>query len=553
MSALEVFKVIFQFAGSLALLLFAMDMLSSGIQKGANDKLQNLFKIISGNRITAVLTGLFVTAVIQSSGATTVMVISFVNAHVLSLTQAIGIIFGANIGTTVTAWIVSLLGFSFSISKLAIPIFGIGFFIFTKKNWKYHDIGEVLMGFGLLFLGLGMLTDVLDLQPESIAFITKFTDSGFWGLLLAVVIGIGVTALIHSSSAFTAIVLTLGYNGALSWEFAAALVFGSNIGSTVDAVLAAIGSSTNAKRAALVHTLFNVSGTLLALCFFRPLLNLVDFIVPGTPESNITNHIAMLHTVFNISATIIFTPFIKQIELLVTKIIKTQPKPLNDYSSYEPKFIAATQIPSASIGIIQTTKEINSMAKLCGKSLNFCIEAIKENNPELISGNYEIVKKLDTYIDSMNETLASFLVKISHLDSAGQNERHQIDTLMQTSSYLKTFKDECSSIMKLIQKASDKKLFFKEKSTEKLLDFALSVEALMSLISINFTTGITSEIKMLAVEMEEGINKTRKKLKKLATHRIEDGGDVNAELIYIDISRHFEVAASNLSNIFKIS
>ena len=134
MSALEIFRVVFQFAGSLALLLFAMDMLSSGIQKGANDKLQNLFKIISGNRITAVLTGLFVTAVIQSSGATTVMVISFVNAHVLSLTQAIGIIFGANIGTTVTAWIVSLLGFSFSISKLAIPIFGIGFFIFTMKN-----------------------------------------------------------------------------------------------------------------------------------------------------------------------------------------------------------------------------------------------------------------------------------------------------------------------------------------------------------------------------------------------------------------------------------
>ena len=345
----------------------------------------------------------------------------------------------------------------------------------------------------------------------------------------------------------------MGYKGAITWEFAAALVFGSNIGSTVDAILAAIGSSTNAKRAALVHTLFNVTGTLLALCFFRPLLNLVDFIVPGTPESNITNHIAMLHTIFNISATVIFTPFIKQIEALVTKIIKPQPKPLNDYSSYEPKFISSTQIPSASIGIIQTTKEINSMAKLCGKSLNFCIEAIKENNPELISGNYEIVKKLDTYIDSMNETLASFLVKISHLDSAGQNERHQIDTLMQTSSYLKTFKDECSSIMKLIQKASDKKLFFKEKSTEKLLDFALSVEALMSLISINFTTGITSEIKMLAVEMEEGINKTRKKLKKLATHRIEDGGDVNAELIYIDISRHFEVAASNLSNIFKIS
>ena len=303
---LSIISIIFNFVGALALLLWGMDLLSSGIQKGAGNKLQKLLSVVSGNRFTAVFTGLLVTGIIQSSSATTVMVVSFVNAQILSLTQAIGIIFGANIGTTVTAWIVSFLGFSFSVSAFAIPLIGIGFFLKSLKKSKIKNFSDLFLGFGMLFLGLDLLGDTLSLNPESVSFINSITDWGFLGIIVGVLIGAVLTGLIHSSSAFTAIILTMAAAGSINWKLSAALVLGSNIGTTIDAVLSSIGASTNAKRAAAVHVGFNICGTIIAIICFNPFLSLVDLIVPGTPESNITNHIAMLHTVFNTCSTLIF-------------------------------------------------------------------------------------------------------------------------------------------------------------------------------------------------------------------------------------------------------
>ena len=205
----SVFSLVFNFIGALAMLLWGMDLLSTGIQKGAGNKLQKLLSVVSGNRFTAVLTGLLVTSIIQSSSATTVMVVSFVNAQIITLTQAIGIIFGANIGTTITAWIVSFLGFSFNISAFAIPLIGIGFFMKSIKKYKLKDFGDMFLGFGMLFLGLDLLGNTLSLSPESVGFINNITSFGFWGILIGVLLGAFLTAIIHSSSAFTAIVLTL--------------------------------------------------------------------------------------------------------------------------------------------------------------------------------------------------------------------------------------------------------------------------------------------------------------------------------------------------------
>ena len=237
----SVFSLVFNFIGALAMLLWGMDLLSTGIQKGAGNKLQKLLSVVSGNRFTAVLTGLLVTSIIQSSSATTVMVVSFVNAQIITLTQAIGIIFGANIGTTITAWIVSFLGFSFKISAFAIPLIGIGFFMKSIKKYKLKDFGDMFLGFGMLFLGLDLLGNTLSLSPESVGFINNITSFGFWGILIGVLLGAFLTAIIHSSSAFTAIVLTLAANGAINWELSAALVLGSNIGTTIDAVLSSLG------------------------------------------------------------------------------------------------------------------------------------------------------------------------------------------------------------------------------------------------------------------------------------------------------------------------
>ena len=221
---LNVFSQIVGFIGSLCLLLFGMNMLSNGIQKGAGSGLQKLLGKITGNRFYAVLTGIGVTAIIQSSGATTVMVVSFVNAEILTLEQAIGVIFGANIGTTVTAWIVSLFGFSFSISALAIPLFGFGYILKYFKRFKIHNFAESFMGFALLFMGLGLLKESLSLGPAASHIFSTINSWGIGGILLGVLIGAIITALIHSSSAMTAIVLTMAANGSLTWELSAAIV-----------------------------------------------------------------------------------------------------------------------------------------------------------------------------------------------------------------------------------------------------------------------------------------------------------------------------------------
>ena len=241
-----------QLIGALAFLLYGMKLMSDGVQKSAGERLQRALSVMTGNRFKGLLTGLFITMVVQSSGATTVMVVTFVNAGLLTLQQSVGVIFGANIGTTITAWIVSIFGFNFKIATFAIPIFGAGFFLTLTKRSLNKNIGQALMGFGLLFLGLSMLSDSLSFKPEQLPRFSWIDDIQSWGAFswtIAIVVGIIVTTILHSSSAFSAIVITMAYNSLIGWEFSAALILGSGIGSTIDAILAAFGTSADAKRA----------------------------------------------------------------------------------------------------------------------------------------------------------------------------------------------------------------------------------------------------------------------------------------------------------------
>ena len=406
---LDIFGQVLGFVGSLCLLLFGMNMLSNGIQKGAGRNLQKLLEKITGNRFAAVITGIAVTAIIQSSGATTVMVVSFVNAEILTLTQAIGVIFGANIGTTVTAWIVSFFGFSFSISASAISLFGIGYILKYFKQFRIHNFADCFMGFALLFMGLGLLKDTLSLGPSSVAFLQKFNSFGAAGLVLGVFIGALVTALIHSSSAMTAIVLTMAANGTLTWELSAAIVLGSNIGSTIDAVMSSFGATVNARRTAMVHVGFNVAGTLIALIVFRPFLSFVDFIVPGIPSENITTHIAMLHTIFNISATLLFVPFVDQIALLATRLIRDDKALENEHYKF-PAILPYSHV-SADLYSFQIQKEIVRMSIKVMEMFDSITNAI--TNSKSIGTENEYVNKMENYVDEMNEAITNFLQKCS--------------------------------------------------------------------------------------------------------------------------------------------
>lgn len=238
--------------GSLGFLLYGMRLMSSGVQKSAGEKLQRALSMMTGNKFVGLLTGLGITMIIQSSGATTVMVISFINAGLLTLSQSVGVIYGANIGTTITAWIVALFGFNFKISAFAIPIFGLGFFLTLLKDLRCKNIGEAVMGFGLLFMGLSGLSDVFNFDASKLSFIGAMQSWGIFSILLGVVLGVVITALMHSSSAFSAIVITMAYNEIITLDVACAMTLGSNIGSTIDAVMASFGSCAEAKRSAVI-------------------------------------------------------------------------------------------------------------------------------------------------------------------------------------------------------------------------------------------------------------------------------------------------------------
>lgn len=548
---LSIISIIFNFVGALALLLWGMDLLSSGIQKGAGNKLQKLLSVVSSNRVTAVFTGLLVTGIIQSSSATTVMVVSFVNAQILSLTQAIGIIFGANIGTTVTAWIVSFLGFSFSVSAFAIPLIGIGFFLKSLKKSKIKNFSDLFLGFGMLFLGLDLLGDTLSLNPESVSFINSITDWGFLGIIVGVLIGAVLTGLIHSSSAFTAIILTMAAAGSINWKLSAALVLGSNIGTTIDAVLSSIGASTNAKRAAAVHVGFNICGTIIAIICFNPFLSLVDLFVPGTPESNITNHIAMLHTVFNTCSTLIFLPFVNQIAMLVSKLIK-EPKSQVEKKYKLPLIITQNRYTIDSY-ILQIEKEIALMSAKTMTMLDEIYTALKGFDLNSIENISSQVLEQEDYIDQMNEAISDFLMNCYQMNDVSEHNKAKISKLIQITAEIEDLSDECASIIHVLQKyilTSDQK---KSSSYEKLLPFVDQVKEFFDYISQHLSFGLSytlsSEEKRLSVKMEESIDTTKKQLKKLARQRIENGKDVKSELHYIDLVRHIERAGDNVYKI----
>ncbi len=530
------------FIGSLSLLLFGMNMLSDGIQKGAGSNLQKMLGKITGNRFTAVLTGIGVTALIQSSGATTVMVVSFVNAEILTLPQAIGVIFGANIGTTVTAWIVSFFGFSFSISAAAIPLFGLGYILKYFKRLTIHNYADCFMGFALLFLGLGLLKDTLTLSPSSVAFLQNFDSSGGMELIIGVAVGAFITALIHSSSAMTAIVLTMAAGGSISWELAAAIVLGSNIGSTIDAVMSSFGATVNAKRTALVHVAFNTTGTILALLVFKPFLALVDLIVPGAPQTNITTHIAMLHTVFNLSATVLFLPFVNQIAALATKIIPEHTASEDGHYHF-PAIMPSTHA-SADVYQFQIQKEISRMAAKVMSMFDLLHDAFTAQDE--LAVYQEKVQAAEEYIDEMKFAITEFLQKCIRLPTANATDRQHFARLMQVTESLENLSDECDAIMHSAQKYAEDggspSLAQDRERTGELTDYLEMVRLFYEQVCLYLSAGSIDTIPFPADELEEAIDSRKKILRRQSRKRMENGSTVKNELHYMDLIRKIEKA-----------
>ena len=525
--------------GSLGLFLFGMKIMSEGIQKTAGDRLQRILNFMTGNRFEAVLIGFAITAIIQSSSATTVMVVSFVNAGLLSLFQAIGVIMGANIGTTVTAWIVSLIGFKMNVSALALPAIGIGFVLYMAIKWGLKDQGEAILGFGLLFLGLDFLTKSLPkINHESIAFIASVSNLGFVSEMIGAAVGLGVTLIVHSSSASTAIFITMAFNGMIDFPMAAAMILGANIGTTVDALLAAIGAKAVAKRAALVHVLFNVIGSVWALAFFQPFLQLIDIITPGEPTgSAITTHLAMLHTVFNTVNTILFLPFIKPFEKLVTLLVRADPAEVQ--TVYRLSYTSASIQETPELQIPRAEKEIQDLAELVHGMFEQFQTALHAKHGGTVDDIVEQLKQKEDYADQMREQISRFLIECTRAQLSPRSEQ-KVTQLLRIVADLEDMTDDCYSLSLTLQRSYHKKMEFNRKELDSLEPYILLVRDFLAFVREHLGKGLSPEDLEHAKNLEEKIDQFRSKLKKLARKNIESGADVKTELLFIDLVRRIE-------------
>ena len=541
---MNVVQPILELIGSLGFLLYGMKLMSDGVQQSAGEKLQRALSVLTGNRFMSLLTGLIVTMIIQSSGATTVMVVTFVNAGLMTLTQSVGVIFGANIGTTITAWIVSIFGFNFKISAFAIPVFGIGYFLSIVKKGAYKNWAEAIMGFGMLFLGLSGLSDVF--TPEQLGWLFKIQGSGVFAILFGFVIGIIITALLHSSSAFSAIVITMAYNGLVSWELAAAMTLGSNVGSTIDAILASMGTSADSRRAALIHVMFNVFGTVLALIFFKPFLEIVMFVTPGRENSNIAIRISMLHTVFKTLSTFIFLPLQNPIVKLTRLIIKDDKE--TESKTFKLEFTEFLGKESAPTHIIQAEKAIADMTDVVSDMFDKIQIGVTKRNVEFIERYKQESVDSENYVDQMHEQITHYLIKCQSLHITEKQLNH-ISGMIQIVDELENMSDSCYATLMLIYRSIEKKMKFLQEDMERLLPYLELVRQFLQFIRRNINNQITPEKLELARELEDGIDAFRKDLKKVARKRLEGGADVKSELLYIDVIRRIENIGDNCFNI----
>ena len=378
--------------GGLGLFLFGMKIMSEALQMAAGDRLKGILWKVTNNRIAGVLTGVGITSIIQSSSATTVMLVSFVSAGLITLTQSVGIILGANIGTTTTGWLVALFGFKINIASFALPAIGLGFFIRFVNNEKLKHYGEVLLGFGLLFFGLDIMSGaVRDLRGSEavMGFMSSYHADSVLTTLLVVLIGSVVTMIVQSSSATMAMTMTLAVHGIIDFSTACALVLGENIGTTITANIASIGASVDARRSARVHMIFNIIGVCWVVSMFHwGVVPLVDRIVPGDPFSVllterskvIADHLATFHTFFNVTNTLIFLPFIKVLTSIAVKIVPEN-KDMTDRGATHLIYISTTLVSTPTINLNQAMMEIRRMMGLAIEMFDMVMSCLLYTSP----------------------------------------------------------------------------------------------------------------------------------------------------------------------------
>lgn len=556
--------------GALGMFLYGMNMMSSGLQKAAGNRLRNLLSAMTSNSFKGVMTGLGITSIIQSSSATTVMVVGFVNAALLTLNQAIGVIMGANIGTTVTAWLISLLGFKMDISVLAVPLMAVGFIMSIAKSEKYKNISEFIIGFSLLFLGLSLMKNsVPDLRetPEILSFIQQWTGYGFGSVIIFLIFGTILTLILQSSSATMALTLIMMSLGWIPFDMAAAMVLGENIGTTITANIAAAVGNPNARRAALAHTFFNIFGVIWALILFRPFLSLIGIIITwlGYPNPTLINYaagieagsvestaalygVSMLHTLFNTINTFILIWFIPLIVRFVTWAIKNKPE--DEEQTVRLKFINAGPMGTAELAIVEAKKETIHFAQICHNGLGYIRSAIHAKDENEFETYRKKLVKYEEIADRIEYEIASFLNSLPQ-ESISEDTRQKVKAMYKIIGELESLGDSGESISRILSRRNIHNKQFTEQHIEKI-DTMLSLVDKAYKIMINNleTTENTSDNLRCAVDCEIEINDMRNTLREAEILKIEENSsEYQSSVYYLDIISEIERMGDFMINI----
>ena len=562
---------IFTLLGALGMFLYGMNLMSSGLQKAAGDRLRGLLSAMTSNPFKGVLTGLGITSVIQSSSATTVMVVSFVNAGLLTLAQAIGVIMGANIGTTVTAWLVSWLGFKADISILAVPLMLLGFLFSNSKKNQRQNIGELIVGFCLLFLGLSfMKNSVPDLNetPQVLEFVRSWAGHGFGSVLIFLVFGTVLTLVLQSSSATMAITLIMLSMGFIPFEMACAMVLGENIGTTITANIAASVGNTQAKRAAMSHTIFNVFGVVWALIFFRPFLSLVGkiievafglpnpaaegFAVAGQNTPSATSALyglSMLHTLFNTINTFILVWLIKYIERAVVWIIKTPKNQENE--AFRLKYISAGPLATPELATEQAFEEIIHFAQISKNGLGYAKEAIRTADSGKFDELREKLVKYEEISDRIEYEIAAFLNAVSSGDISEETSL-RIKAMYKIIGELESLGDSGETISRILSRKNIHKKSFDQDTVKKLEDMADAVEKAYDAMIDNLNAAHKGQLEGIsnAYNAEDRLNNLRNYLRDAEIEEIESNRkNYQTSVYYMDIVSELEKMGDFIINI----
>ncbi len=541
--------------GSLGFFIYGMKVMSEGLQKVAGAKMRQILKVMTSNRFTGVLTGFLITALVQSSSATTVMVVSFVNAGLLSLVESIGVVMGANIGTTITAWIISIIGFKIKMGALALPLIAIGFpLIFSAKN-KIKSWGEVIIGFALLFMGLDLLKgSVPDIKnnPEILQFLTDYTDLGFLSILIFVLIGTLLTVVIQSSSATMALTLVMANQGWITFDIAAAMVLGENIGTTITANVAAIVANVHAKRTARAHFIFNIFGVVWMLMLFPFFLNTISSylasdggVSPYQSAASIPIALSIFHTTFNIINVLLLVGFTNFIAKVVTKMVKST----GEDDEFKLEYISRGLVSSSEIALAEASKEMSKFGGLVQKMLGWLLELSEEKKDRKINKLMNKIQKVEILTDELDEQINSFMIKVA---SSSLSEKSSIEMrgMLSISNDLERVADIIFRMSRDIERKHKNGIQFSQDQNDQLNKLSKLVEEALNIMISNLDKPVKEVQLVTALEKEQEINKFRGKLRKADLKAVENKNyDVKAGIVFREIYSGYEKIGDHLINV----